>query len=613
MKYWKRILVLFLFAFTLLFPTEIKAQEKFDITNYDITMIVHEDGSIDIDEKIDMEFDQYAHGFYRNIPVRYDMNWGEMGNKTYYFPVSNIDVHGDLYDTNSSSEGVQVKIGDPDKYVIGPKSYHITYTVQMRDLMIDQDYFYYNLIGNGFDCTISNVHFKIEMPKSFDASKLDFTGSNVSYEINHNVIEGNINEPLTNYQGLTAYLPLGQDYFEFKPITDYSMMFMMLCGILFLLCIFLYLKYGRKEEPVVTVEFEAPKGISSAGVGYIIDGVVNNEDVISLIIDFANRGLLTIHDADNPDNMILTKISNIEENVPTYEKTFFNSIFNKNDSVSLIELKNRNFGDQIQIAKEQIYNYFHLNKNKVFCGSSLTVQILCCIFTGLSAGLLSFAAVYKTVGMVELAILPLIIIWPLLSASTIFWILLARQKHAYSQAKKFTFTMLAIVFHVITFTSSLIFTYSNLIAVSFSLLYTISMIYMIATSGKRTEIGNKWLGQILGLKEFIQEAEKEKLEMLVLDDPSYFYHILPYAYVLGISDTWSKKFEGININSPDWYVSSNPNFATIYWMSRFNSTMHSFNALPSAITPPKASSGGFSSGSGGFSGGGFGGGGGGSW
>ena len=39
------------------------------------------------------------------------------------------------------------------------------------------------------------------------------------------------------------------------------------------------------------------------------------------------------------------------------------------------------------------------------------------------------------------------------------------------------------------------------------------------------------------------------------DNPEYFYNILPYAYVLGVSDKWMKKFEGITMEAPHWYYS----------------------------------------------------------
>lgn len=39
-----------------------------------------------------------------------------------------------------------------------------------------------------------------------------------------------------------------------------------------------------------------------------------------------------------------------------------------------------------------------------------------------------------------------------------------------------------------------------------------------------------------------------------MQDPTYFYDILPYTYVLGVSDKWIKQFETIGLQSPDWVL-----------------------------------------------------------
>jgi len=131
---------------------------------------------------------------------------------------------------------------------------------------------------------------------------------------------------------------------------------------------------------------------------------------------------------------------------------------------------------------------------------------------------------------------------------------------------------------------------------------------------KRTSQGVEYLGKILGLKTFITLAEKDKLEMLVAQDPEYFYKVLPYAYVLNVSDVWSKKFESIAMPAPSWYVG--PSYMNSYlFMHTLNHTMsHLSTAMTSAPVKSGSGGGGFGGGGGGgFSGGGFGGGGGGGW
>ena len=96
-----------------------------------------------------------------------------------------------------------------------------------------------------------------------------------------------------------------------------------------------------------------------------------------------------------------------------------------------------------------------------------------------------------------------------------------------------------------------------------------------------------------------------------MQDPTYFYDILPYTYVLGVSDTWIKKFETISLQAPSWYDSPDA-FDMITFGAFVNTTMVSAQSVMSS-SPSSSSSGGGGSSGGGSSGGGSGGGGGGSW
>ena len=100
---------------------------------------------------------------------------------------------------------------------------------------------------------------------------------------------------------------------------------------------------------------------------------------------------------------------------------------------------------------------------------------------------------------------------------------------------------------------------------------------------------------------------------MVIHNPSYFYDILPYTYVLGVSDKWIKKFETISFQEPSWY-DSRSTFNIVSFGSFMNNTMTSAQNVMSSSPSSRSgvSSGGGSSG-GGSAGGGSGGGGGGSW
>ena len=94
---------------------------------------------------------------------------------------------------------------------------------------------------------------------------------------------------------------------------------------------------------------------------------------------------------------------------------------------------------------------------------------------------------------------------------------------------------------------------------------------------KRNNVGLRLLGGLLGLKHFIEVAKKHELEMLVNKNPNYFYDILPYAYVLDVSDKWIEKFENITILDPKW-LSSNK-FYTTSNLYRINAILDRLNQI----------------------------------
>ena len=107
---------------------------------------------------------------------------------------------------------------------------------------------------------------------------------------------------------------------------------------------------------------------------------------------------------------------------------------------------------------------------------------------------------------------------------------------------------------------------------------------------QRTKKSSKLLGRILGFKEFIRTAELDRIQRLVEENPSYFYNVLPYAYVFGLTDRWAKKFEGITVQPPAWYDSGYGGvymFNTWVFMSSFNNYSR---AIQQNISVPPAPS-----------------------
>ena len=141
------------------------------------------------------------------------------------------------------------------------------------------------------------------------------------------------------------------------------------------------------------------------------------------------------------------------------------------------------------------------------------------------------------------------------------------------------------------------------------LIHSVCMVFLmifLAVIKRRTKYGTEMLGKIQGFKNFLEMAEKPKLEQLVMENPEYFYDVLPYTYALGVSSKWMKKFEDIALEDPHWYYGYT-SFSTHSFNSFMNSTYSSISNAMSSSPSNSVGSGG------GSSGGGSGGGGGGSW
>jgi uncharacterized membrane protein YgcG len=179
-----------------------------------------------------------------------------------------------------------------------------------------------------------------------------------------------------------------------------------------------------------------------------------------------------------------------------------------------------------------------------------------------------------------------------------------------------------LVLAAILFEAFLIARYYPILALIFALS---ALAAMVATIFVRRRMNNELFGKVLGFREFIKTAEYDRLKMLSDEDPDYYFNILPYAYIFGMSTKWAEKFADFRIRQPQWYSSTvggpfDPMFGNhmfIYSSHGLSGAVAShYKAVgESMLSSDSISSGGGGGGfgGGGFSGGGFGGGGGGAW
>ncbi len=602
-------------------------QGGYTITNYDVNVVISEDNTYLVNETITVNFSEPRHGIYRDIPLsgQWVRDSAHGGSTKYHARIRDIAVEGAPYDVSRERGYTRIRIGDADRTVQGEQVYFVSYRLQFPDDGIsDFDEVYYNLIGTEWATTIDRVTFSVTLPKEFDASALGFsTGSfgsqgydpdALTYQVDGRTVTGVFTQRLGFYQGLTMRLELPQGYFTFPDlrVTDW----ILFGGILALVAgaVILFLVFGIDEKPVKTVEFYAPEGMTPSEVGYIIDGSVDNRDVLSLIIYWAHKGYLTIEDTGG-NAFTLRKVKDLEPGAKPFETHMFKKLFKSGDETTSSDLKNT-FYKTMESTRSMVRDSFENKARRIFTTASVGLKALMSVVTALpvmlTVGLVFYRSTYDfmetfftTAILGGLVLLPVYFLIGTLRA----W---RGDKPATRVIKLVSFLLLCllalVLFLVLTADSPL-----PLLPVT-AAVATVVLGLVTVFITKRTPQGVAWLGKVLGFRDFLELAERDKLVALVEQDPSYFYNILPYAWVLNVSDKWCRKFETIAIQPPEWYSGHGGMFHPVLFMSHLN---HSMNSMQAAMVsrPQSSGSGGGGGGfsGGGFSGGGGGGGGGGSW
>jgi len=611
------------------------------IDRYDIDVIVNENNTLDIMESIDAYFNSSKHGIIRSIPLKNEVIRLDGTTSVNRATVDKIRIN-DKYSTSVSDGNKVLKIGDPNITFTGAKNYTINYTYNLgKDTGKEYDELYFNLIGDSWDTAIGNVTFNIKMPKAFEAEMIGFSrglpgstnSTGISYQVNETVITGNYDGILNPGEALTIRIQLPEGYFVNAGLAvDFTTILAFVIPILFvLMTMFLWAKFGKDDHVVETVEFYPPEGFNSAELGYLYKGSAEAKDVISLLIYLANKGYLKISELEEHSLFAKSKTFKVTK-IKEYggdnenERIFLSGLFsvpkalNLNDIVSLFKTKGQQQNeypkeDRNEVMSEDLSNSFYITMNKILQNLNKKENKYT-IFekTSLGKGLYFIGMLIAIYGLITVppvlayggaSSLLIGLVFPGIGFTVLFGMVFGKTK----VPVKIFGLVWGLGFGGVPWATmvlpALLAAPLSLVAYASGLVCVFVIVLLFKAMPKRTAYGNELLGKIKGFRTFLETAEKPRLEALVLHDPEYFYNILPFAYVLGVSDKWIDQFETIGLQSPGWYESN-----TAFSVATFGSFMNS--TMATASTAMSSGSSGGSSG-GGSSGGGSGGGGGSSW
>ena len=482
----------------------------------------------------------------------------------------------------TDQEYYYINTGQDFDYKVGSHTYEIVYNYAMGEDFISQfDDFTFDIMDYGFRSDVSVFEAHITLPSSFDANNLTFRTNNFkpadfcSYQIEGNTIHVQANN-FYNGHGLTMQLILPEDYFS----TSYTLnaMYWIVIASFFIgaIAIALIIIISRRpvNKVVETVEFFPPNNLNPVDVGRIYRGKVLNKDLASLIINWASQDLVALK-RKGKKHFIITKLKDFPEvhkkekadkidiycyNKKLLEKKYFNALF-PNDKVEFdTEIEKGKVNVKLSKATLNIKKIEDsVKKKKTYL--TIAIEVLSVL------PIVLFYFWLETLGA-KLFFPNIIIMFFLLAGiNVVFYI---------SVNDIFTFIFKCIVggafiaFYYYFFSLqylSMDTLYLTWITPIFCMIAVASLNFLQVFSAEELALR----GKVMGFKRFLATAEVEKLEMLIEENPSYYYDILPYCYVFGITKKMEKKFASLNIQPPQYCQGQSFNsfaFAMSYQLGR---------------------------------------------
>lgn len=121
-------------------------------------IVVNQDTSLSITETIQYQTDQYKHGIYRYIPIRYSVNGTNQTARVVVESVVDDHNRPHQYEVSKSNDNLTLKIGDPDRTFTGSQTYVISYRVQQAlQRYADHDELFWDITGEGWSFPLNRT------------------------------------------------------------------------------------------------------------------------------------------------------------------------------------------------------------------------------------------------------------------------------------------------------------------------------------------------------------------------------------------------------------------------------------------------------------------------
>ena len=373
-----RYFVLLLFSYSFCLHT----QER--ITSFVSTILVREDGSMQVEERIDIVGGQqiFKHGLVREFPLHYKNSYGF--NVSVKFEIQSITHNGNraLYFEDYVANGVKIYIGDKHKLLQpGKHTYVITYeTNRQLGFFSDHDELYWNVTGCGWCVPIDQASAHVTLPASIPLQSVftkGFTGyygskaQNYRASIENSIVSFAATCLLKPHQGLTICVGFPKGLIQKPSLWQKIAWFIFDNMIVLLVFVFLLLfalgyiwslilaQRANKPGTIIPL-FYPPDDLYPSQIGCLKTRKLSNGAVSADIVHLAIRGFITISYEPgvlyggtytlqlNEQAMQPGK----EQSLSEYDSEVLSALFANSNSITLTE-RNRSEIDQAEKTTQE--------------------------------------------------------------------------------------------------------------------------------------------------------------------------------------------------------------------------------------------------------------------
>lgn len=539
------------------------------IDRFAVALDVGADGTLQVRESLTLDFRGAHRGLWRAIPVRYVRHGAEFALRVDGIAVLDEHHRPLRAEVVHRARSLRIKVWVPGA-VDARRTVHVLYRVRRALLAFDDhDELYWNVTGDEWDVPIRHAEVTVTLPGGLAgaADVVAYTGARGATAADAEIVREaaaltvRATRVLQPREGLTVAVgwppgavarPSAARQVWWFAVDNWPLVLPLATLVLVGL---LWRAYGRDPATRRSIkpEYGPPPGLVPAEAGPLLDQRAEPRDVVATLLDLAVRGHLAIGGVpEDPDDFVFRRVTALDEaGLKPLELTILRRIF----------------GDQLTLRERRLTELRH-DYDYVFPRLR--------------------DAIYRT------------LVADGLYAASPYWI---RQGWLWA--------------------GGLVLTLAAALAASLERVGAGWVLPVgVALSGgvvlafaplmpRRTWRGARLLDQLRGFQEFLERAEKDRLERLPHDT---LHRLLPWAMALGVSDRWILNWEGIDVPAPAWFDSGAP-----FSVRRFQRDLARFaRGNERALLTSRAGGGGGAAGGAsgvrrGSSGGGFGGGGGGTF